>query len=123
MNAELVKTFRFDAAHSLSGAPEGHKCRNLHGHGYRVDVQVAGPVDPKTGWVMDFGDLKRIVQPLIDSLDHQNLNDIPGLENSTSELLAKFLWDRITPSLPGPASLQAVVVWESDTSRCMYRGG
>lgn len=119
MIAELVKTFRFDAAHSLTGAPAGHKCRNLHGHGYRIDVHVAGPVDPKTGWVMDFADLKRVVQPLIDSLDHQNLNDIPGLANSTSELLAKYLWDRIVSSLPG---LQAVVVWESDTSRCIYRG-
>lgn len=122
MNAELVKTFRFDAAHNLSCAPEGHKCRNLHGHGYRVDVHVAGEVNPQTGWVMDFADLKRVVQPLIDSLDHQNLNDIPGLENSTSELLAKFLWDNIAPNLPGPSSLQAVVVWESDTSRCIYRG-
>jgi 6-pyruvoyltetrahydropterin/6-carboxytetrahydropterin synthase len=71
---------------------------------------------------MDFADLKYIVQPLIDSLDHQNLNDIPGLENSTSELLAKYLWDRIQPALPGLPSLQAVVVWESDTSRCIYRG-
>ncbi|MBN1555391.1 MAG: 6-carboxytetrahydropterin synthase QueD [Phycisphaerae bacterium] len=119
MNAELVKTFRFDAAHSLSGAPEGHKCRGLHGHGYRVDVHISGEVDPKAGWVMDFGDLKRVVEPLIDSLDHRNLNDIPGLENSTSEMLAKYLWDRIVPDLPG---LRAVVVWESDTSRCLYRG-
>ena len=119
MKAELVKTFRFDAAHSLTGVPKGHKCSHMHGHGYRVDVHVAGPVDPKAGWVMDYADLKRVVGPLIDSLDHQNLNDIPGLENSTSELLAKYLWDRILPSLPG---LQAVVVWESDTSRCIYRG-
>ncbi len=119
MHAELIKTFRFEAAHSLPRAPDGHKCRRLHGHGYRVDVHVAGEVDPDTGWLTDFGDLKAIVQPILDTLDHQHLNDVPGLENSTSERLAKYLWDRIQPRLP---ILSAVTVWESETSRCVYRG-
>jgi 6-pyruvoyltetrahydropterin/6-carboxytetrahydropterin synthase len=119
MQAELIKTFRFDAAHTLSAAPDGHKCRNLHGHSYRVDIHVAGEVDPQRGWVMDFGDLKKIVNPLIDQLDHSMLNEIPGLENSTSERLGKWLWDRIRPALP---QLTAITVWESDSSRCVYRG-
>jgi 6-pyruvoyltetrahydropterin/6-carboxytetrahydropterin synthase len=120
MNIELVKTFRFDAAHCLSRAPEGHKCRRLHGHGYRVDIHVQGEVDPEFGWLMDFGDLKAVVQPVIDSLDHRNLNELQGLENSTAEMLAKHIWDCIQPNLP---LLSAVTVWESDSARCLYRGG
>ena len=119
MEVELVKTFRFDAAHSLSGVPAEHKCRRMHGHGYRIDVHVTGTVDPRRGWLMDYNELKRAVQAVIDSLDHRNLNEIPGLENSTSEMLAKYLWDKIAPALP---NLSAVVVWESDSSRCIYRG-
>ncbi len=117
MEAELVKTFRFEAAHSLSGAPEGHKCRNLHGHSYKVDIHVTGQTDRHTGWVIDFGEIKRIVGALLDQLDHRNLDEI--IANSTSENLCKYIWDRVKPELP---QLSAVVVWESDTSRCIYRG-
>jgi 6-pyruvoyltetrahydropterin/6-carboxytetrahydropterin synthase len=119
MQAELTKTFFFEAAHWLPNVPEDHKCRRVHGHGYRIDVQVAGEVDARTGMVMDFGRLKSVVGPVIDRLDHRLLNDTPGLDNSTSEMLAKYLWDRIAPDLP---ELSAVTVWESGTSRCVYRG-
>ena len=119
MQAELVKTFRFEAAHSLPNVPQGHKCSRLHGHSYRVDVHVTGQPDPKTGWVVDFGDIKRVVEAVLDKLDHRHLNEIPGLENSTAEILAGYIWDRAKPAL---ACLSAVVVWESDTSRCIYRG-
>ena len=119
MYVELMKTFRFEAAHSLPHAPHGHKCKRLHGHNYRIDVHVAGDVDPKTGWVIDFGKIGVIVKPILETLDHHLLDDIPGLGNSTSELLAKFLWDRISPDL---AQLSAITVWESDTSSCTYRG-
>ncbi len=119
MQAEVIKTFRFEAAHSLSGAPEGHKCRQLHGHSYRVDIHVTGDVDETSGWVIDFGDIKKTIEPILDELDHRNLNEIPGLENSTSEFMARYLWERIAPVLSG---LSAITVWESDTSRCIYRG-
>ena len=119
MKAELVKSFRFDAAHALPNVPAGHKCASAHGHGYRVDIHVYGDVDPHAGWVMDFGRIKAIVAPLIDQLDHRNLNDIPGLANSTSELLAAWLWERIRPQLP---QLSAIVVHESESARCIYRG-
>jgi len=120
MRAELIKTFRFEAAHSLPNVPEGHKCRRYHGHNYRVDIHVAGPVDADKGWVMDFGEIRKAVQPILDDLDHRMLSDVPGLENSTSELICKYVWDRLKPALP---ALSAVTVWESDTSRCLYRGG
>ena len=119
MKAELVRTFRFEAAHRLPNAPETHKCHRTHGHGYRVDVHVEGEVDPHVGWVMDFSEISRMVAPIIDELDHQMLNDLPGLANCTAEMIAKYIWDRLVESLSG---LSAVTVWESDKSRCIYRG-
>ena len=119
MEFELIKTFRFEAAHSLPNVPPEHKCARLHGHGYRVDVHVTGQPDAQRGWVIDFGEIKKVVGGILDELDHRCLNEIPGLENSTSELLAKYLWDRIAPKLPG---LSALTIWESDTSRCVFRG-
>ena len=119
MEAELIRTFRFEAAHSLPNIPEGHKCRRLHGHSYRVDVHVVGRVDPHTGWIMDFGELRGAVEPVLADLDHRVLNEVPGLANCTSELLARYIWDRVATGLPG---LSAVTVWESDNSRCVYRG-
>ena len=118
MDYELMKTFGFNAAHFLPGVAEDHKCRRMHGHNYRIDVHVGGQPDPTTGLVIDYGDIKRVIDPIVDQLDHRTLNEIPGLENSTSELLCKYLWDRIQPHLP---TLSAVTVWESDTSRCTYR--
>ncbi len=119
MEAELIRTFRFEAAHALPNVPAEHKCRRVHGHSYRIDIHVTGPVDPETGWVMDFGDIKRAVEPVLDELDHRMLSEIPGLENSTSEQIAAFLWDRLRPLL---AMLSAITVWESESSRCVYRG-
>ncbi len=119
MEAELIKTFRFEAAHKLPNAPEGHKCRRPHGHGYRVDIHVTGEVDPHTGWIMDFDTIKSAVEPVLGAMDHQFLNDLPGLENCTAELIAKYIWDRVAASL---GELSGVTVWEADTARCVYRG-
>ncbi|MCP4378699.1 MAG: 6-carboxytetrahydropterin synthase QueD [bacterium] len=115
MQAELVKTFRFEAAHSLPNVPADHKCNRMHGHSYRVDVHVSGQPDPKSGWVVDFGEIKSVVEAVLDKLDHRTLNEIPGLENSTSEMLGQYLWGKIAPALP---ALSAITIWESDTSRC-----
>ena len=119
MEAELIRTFRFDAAHRLPKAPQDHKCKQLHGHSYRLDVHVVGQVDPDVGWVMDLGEIKSIVEPLVATLDHRCLNDIPELSNSTAENIAKYIWDCLKPLLPG---LSAVAVWEAENSRCVYRG-
>ena len=120
MEAELVQTFRFEAAHSLPNVPPGHKCGRLHGHSYRVDVHVRGQVDDAKGWLMDFGDLKQAVAPVLEELDHRLLGEVPGLASSTSEMIARHIWRRLQPALP---MLSAVVVWESESSRCIYRGG
>lgn len=116
---EIFKTFTFEAAHRLPRVPPGHQCARLHGHSYTVTVHVSGPVDDATGWVMDFADLSRAVRPLLDQLDHQYLNDIDGLENSTCENLARWLWQHLQPRLP---ALAKIVIHETATSGCAYQG-
>ena len=116
---EIYKEFIVEAAHRLPNVPEGHKCARLHGHSFRIEIHVAGEIHPKLGWIMDFADLKAIFQPLYDQLDHHYLNEIPGLENPTSENLAIWIWDQLKPALP---PLSAVMVQETCTSGCVYRG-
>jgi 6-pyruvoyltetrahydropterin/6-carboxytetrahydropterin synthase len=116
---ELRKTFQIEAAHRLPKVPVGHKCWRLHGHSFGIEIVVEGPVQPETGWVMDFAELKAAFAPLYQQLDHQYLNEIPGLENPTSEHLALWIWERLKPTLP---LLKEVVVAETCTSQCRYRG-
>ena len=115
----LYKDFSFEAAHRLPNVPDGHKCARLHGHSFRVRVSVDGPVGEKSGWVMDFADLKAAFQPVHDRLDHRYLNDIAGLENPTSEILARWIWRELLASLPGLAEIE---VRETCSSGCIYRG-
>jgi 6-pyruvoyltetrahydropterin/6-carboxytetrahydropterin synthase len=115
---EIFKEFTFEAAHRLTDLPNGHKCTRLHGHSYRVEVRVAGPVREETGWVMDFQEIKDAFAPLHDQLDHRYLNEVAGLGNPTSENLARWIWDRLVSELP----LSEVVVRETCTSGCSYRG-
>ena len=117
---EIFREFTFEAAHRLPHVPPGHKCARLHGHSYRVVVHVEGPVGSGTGWVQDFGDLACAMAPLLARLDHYYLNEIDGLDNPTSEVLAQWIWDRLHPALP---DLSQIVVRETCTSGCVYRGG
>jgi len=114
----IFKVFTLEAAHRLPNVPEGHKCARLHGHSFRVELHVEGPVNAHTGWVMDFADIKSAFAPLYDQLDHHYLNDIEGLENPTSENLARWIFQRLRPALPG---LDQVVVHETCTSGASYR--
>lgn len=116
---EIFREFTFEAAHRLPNLPDGHKCARLHGHSFAVTVHVAGALDPRLGWVMDFADVKEAFRPLHDALDHRYLNDIEGLENPTSEVLARWIWQRLAPRLP---ALSGVTVRETCTSGCVYRG-
>lgn len=116
---EIWKEFTFEAAHLLPNVPEGHKCRRLHGHSYRVRVVVGGDPDPSLGWIVDFADIAAACEPIRKRLDHYYLNEIEGLENPTSEMLAKWIWDRLQPVLPGLSRLE---VSETCTSGCAYSG-
>lgn len=118
-SVELEKDFRFEAAHYLPNLPPEHKCRRMHGHSFRGQVVVRGEVDDRTGWLIDFGDLKRIIAPVVDQLDHNLLNEIAGLQNPTSENLAIWIWTRIKPELP---ILVRITIEETCTSRCHYYG-
>ena len=119
MIVDLVHEFGFESAHALPNVPPGHKCRRMHGHSFRAEVRVSGEVDPKLGWFVDYAVVKEAVEPVREQLDHRTLNDVAGLENPTSELLAKWIWDRVKPKLPG---LTCVTVRETCTNRCEYRG-
>jgi 6-pyruvoyltetrahydropterin/6-carboxytetrahydropterin synthase len=116
---EIFKEFRIEAAHRLPNVPERHKCARLHGHSFRIGIYISGPLDPELGWVTDFADLKAAFQPLHDRLDHHYLNEIAGLENPTSERLARWIWQRLKPSLP---SLSRIVIHETCSSGCVYAG-
>ena len=119
MNVELVKEYRFEAAHRLPAVPPGHKCARLHGHSFKFEIHITGPVDERTGWFIDYGDLDATIQPLLDRLDHHYLNEVEGLQNPTSEVLARWIFDRVRPQVP---SLTAVTLYETCDARCIYRG-
>ena len=116
---ELRKSFQFEAAHLLPRLPKTHKCRRLHGHSFKVDIVVAGECDPKLGWLMDYAEITRAFKPLWEKLDHRYLNEIPGLQNPTSEVIAAWIWQRLQPKLP---LLTEVVVAETCTARAVFRG-
>jgi 6-pyruvoyltetrahydropterin/6-carboxytetrahydropterin synthase len=119
MNVRLVHEFRFEAAHKLPKVHAGHKCARLHGHSFKVEIAIRGPVNPDTGWFIDYGELYKLWEPLHAVLDHHYLNEVPGLENPTSEVLAKWIWDKLKPWLP---SLEQVTLFETCDARCEYRG-
>ncbi len=116
---ELRKTFQFEAAHLLPHLPPSHKCRRLHGHRFKVEVAICGECDPKLGWVMDYAAIAETFKPILEILDHHYLNDVPGLENPTSENIAVWIWARLKPNMP---LLSEVVVAETCAARCIYRG-
>ncbi len=115
----LVKSFTFEAAHRLPNAPDGHRCARLHGHSFCVEVICEGDADPETGWLIDFGEVKRLFQPTLERLDHHYLNEIEGLENPTAENLARWIWGQLKAVLP---QLSQITIAETCTSRCEYRG-
>lgn len=116
---EIYKDFIAEAAHRLPNVPEGHKCARLHGHSFHIRILVRGEISPPLDWVIDFADIKAAFQPLYDQLDHHYLNEIPGLENPTSERIAMWIWERLKPTLP---QLSQITVSETCTTGCIYEG-
>ena len=119
MKLELRKTFQFEAAHYLPQVPAEHKCHRMHGHSFQAEIVIGGECEARTGWVMDYAEIAQAFKPLHDQLDHYCLNEVPGLENPTSEHIAIWIWQRLKPALP---QLTEVVVAETCTARCVYRG-
>lgn len=115
----IYKEFTFDSAHYLPNVPDGHKCKNMHGHTYRLKIWIEGVPDPEFGWVMDFAVLKDIVKPVVNQLDHKCMNDIPGLSNPTCELIAVWIWDQLKPQLTNMVKIE---LHETPTSGVIYEG-
>ena len=116
---EIYKAFTIEAAHRLPNLPDDHKCSRLHGHSFNIEIHVSGEVDTTTGWVMDFAEISKAFQPLFKQLDHHYLNEIEGLENPTSENLAKWIWGKLKSVLP---LMSSIVVRETCTAGCVYCG-
>jgi len=116
---EIWKEFTFEAAHRLPNLPDDHKCKRLHGHSFRVRICVEAELDPTLGWVMDFADIKKAFLPVLKQLDHYYLNEIEGLENPTSEVIARWIWRRLKPTL---SMLSKVEIQETCTTGCTYAG-
>ena len=116
---EIYKEFSFDSAHFLPNVPDGHKCKNMHGHTYRLRVFIKGAIDPQLGWIMDFKELKDILSPVIEQLDHKLINDIPGLQNPTAENITVWIWRQIQPMLP---QLSKIELYETPTTGVIYSG-
>jgi 6-pyruvoyltetrahydropterin/6-carboxytetrahydropterin synthase len=119
MKARLTRDFFFESAQTLPKVPPGHKCGRMHGHSFRVEVSIEGEVNAETGWVYDHALIGEAMKPLVAELDHAYLNDIPGLENPTIELMAAWFWTRLAPQCPG---LCEIVIHETPSARCVYRG-
>ena len=119
MLAKIIKEFRFEAAHTLPSLPEGHKCRRMHGHSFKVEIHIEGEVDPQIGWVYDHKCISEAMDPLMNALDHSYLNEIEGLESPTIEMMAAWFWRKLESQLPG---LCEIVIYETPTARCSFRG-
>jgi 6-pyruvoyltetrahydropterin/6-carboxytetrahydropterin synthase len=102
----IGRSYRFESAHFLPEVPEGHRCRNLHGHNYRVEIVTSGALDAR-GFVKDFAEIDALVAPLLQKVDHRLLNEVEGLENPTAEIIARWFLDRI-------ADCESVRVHEND---------
>ena len=116
---EIYKQFVFEAAHRLPKVPDDHKCARLHGHSFKVTIYVNGSIDKDSGWILDFADIAKAFKPIYEQLDHHYLNEIEGLENPTSEVLAKWIWRKLKPVLP---NLSRVEINETCSSGCIYDG-
>lgn len=116
---EIFNTYHLEAARRLPGLPDSHPCSRVHGHSFKVDIVVCGEVRAETGWVMDFAELDAAFEPIRSQLDHRYLNELPGLENPTSEILAQWIWQRLKPAVPG---LCRIVIAETHRSGCVYYG-
>lgn len=116
---KITQAFTFEAAHRLPRVPETHRCHRLHGHSYRIEVTLDGPVNPETGFVIDFFEVEAAFDPLLKRLDHYCLNDIEGLENPTAENISVWIWQRTKPVLP---LLSRIRVFETPDCWAEYDG-
>lgn len=117
MKYELKQHFQIESARFLPKLPKTHPCSNMHGHSFKIILTLVGDLDPQIGWLIDYNDISKLMQPTLELIDHKVLNEVPGLENPTSELLSKWLYDRVKKELP---ELVKVTVAETPLTECSY---
>lgn len=120
MNYELKQHFQIESARFLPHLPPIHPCSRMHGHSFKIIFTLQGPLHPILGWVMDYNDIAAAVMPVLDRLDHRVLNEVEGLENPTSELLAKWVYDQCRLLFEEPVLLKKVSVLETPLTECSY---
>ncbi len=117
MKFELKTQFRIESARFLPNLPDGHPCKRLHGHGFEIILRLIGPLDPEIGWVRDYHEIEKTARPVLNQIDHRVLNEVPGLENPTSELLCQWLFEKLKPSI---SELVQVSVRETPGTECSF---
>jgi len=115
----VYKTFSIEAARSLPNLDDGHPCKNIHGHSFKITITVSGLVNSHSGFVIDFQDIDNAFKPIQDQIDHTYLNDITGLENPSSENLCIWIWEKLKASLP---ELSEIEIKETNYTGCVYKG-
>ena len=116
---ELRQHFQIESARFLPNLESDHPCARMHGHSFKIILTLKGPVDPVAGWVMDYHVITKVMEPILRKLDHRVLNEVDGLSNPTSELLAKWIFDQVIQQIP---LLTAVNISETPNTECIYRG-
>jgi 6-pyruvoyltetrahydropterin/6-carboxytetrahydropterin synthase len=116
----VTQCFTFEAAHRLPNVPDTHRCKRMHGHGYRVELTFEGAIDLESGFVVDFLDIEAVFASILDQLDHRTLNEVAGLENPTAENIAIWVFDRVRPLIP---SLCGVRLYETAMCWAEYGSG
>lgn len=119
MQMELKQHFQIESARFLPNLPKDHPCSRLHGHSFKIILTLKGEVDVKWGWVMDYHEITKVMDPILKELDHRLLNEVHGLENPTSELLAKWIFDRVIKEIK---ILTEVNISETPNTECIFRG-
>ncbi len=117
MKFELKQHFNIESARFLPHLPKGHPCAKIHGHSFKITVRLQGPLDEKIGWLIDYNDISAALNLILQKIDHQLLNEIPGLENPTSELLAFWFYNEAVKILP---QLVQVIVSETPNTEAIY---
>lgn len=113
----LKQHFQIESARSLPHLPSTHPCSQVHGHSFKITLIFVGPLDPQKGWLIDYNDIQNWMKPILQQIDHRLLNEVSGLENPTTEMIAYWIFDRAKKEMP---SLVQVAVSETSSSECFY---
>ena len=117
---QVFRQFRFHAARHLPNLEDSHICKKIHGHTFNLTVYIKGNINNQTGFIIDFFDIDKIVtKNIIKSIDHKLLNDIADLENPTSEILCKWIWDKLKTKISG---LNKIILSEDHGTGIIYSG-